>query len=130
MIYIDPASFSNKPEQMGALQTAVPGEKVSGCQPASCHRALLQVSHSLPGARASTPEHLQPKQTGGPLRSSTLLLAWLGWQISEGTVSGQGASDKQQTPWAEGSNTLSLAQRERERGYVSTTPMDPGILGC
>lgn len=130
VIYVDPASFSNKPEQMGAPQTAVSGEKVSGCQLASCHRPLLQVPPSLPSARASTPESLQPKQTGRPSRSSTLLLTWLGWQISEGMVSGQGARDKQQAPRAEGSNIFYLAQRERERGYVSTTPTDTGILGC
>lgn len=46
-----------------------------------------------------------------------LLLTWLGWQISEGMVSGWGASDKRQTPGAEGSSIFYLAQRERERGY-------------
>lgn len=37
-------------------------------------------------------------------------------------MSGQGDSDKQQTPRTEGSKISYLAQRERERGYVSTTP--------
>lgn len=71
---------------MDAPQTAAPGEKVSGCQPASCHWPLLQVSPSLLTARASTQERPQTNQTDGPSRSS-MLLGWAsrlerGWYLA------------------------------------------------
>lgn len=114
----------HSPEQTGAPQTAVPGEKVSACQMASCHRPRLQVSPSLPSARANTPEHLQTKWTGRYPGSST----WLGRQVREWMVSGQGDSDKQQTPRTEGRRSLTWHKGKQEEG--PQPPKNTAILEC